>query len=449
MGIRMPGVTQYGALVDQLIQVEKQPIEVAKRRKDKVVEEKKEVEKLQKFLLELDSAMSSLKSKSDFYKMKVESSHPDIIEGTVNGFAQPGSYEFEVRGLAKNEKELAYGFPDKDKTEVGFGYMTIQREDQEVPSEIIIEPGSTLQDVVQKINELDIGVRALVINTKYYPESYRLLVISESSGTEAKVTIDEDTTFLEFKEQVSGRNLDVLFEDVPITDEDNTLDELIENVIFYLKRSEPGTRIQVSIAYDIDKTLGSIKNFVDKYNQIVLFAAEQSKNPQEGQPGLLSGDSSIRQIMRGLQQSLFPGGDTGGKYTTLSSIGITTNPKTGELMMDESKVRAALTENYEAVARIFIRSKFGDGVGERLAATIKGYRDPEVGVVRSRLRGLDKVIKNQDQDIERRERQIASKEEQIKRRFSALESQVNNMQAQGQYLKSRFGNQESGSQGGG
>jgi len=65
------------------------------------------------------------------------------------------------------------------------------------------------------------------------------------------------------------------------------------------------------------------------------------------------------------------------------------------------------------------------------------------------MRGLDNIIKNQDQDIERRERQLVSKEEQIKRRFSALEGQVNNMQAQGQYLKARFGNQESGSQGGG
>ncbi len=449
MGIRMPGVTQYGALVDQLIQLEKQPVEVAKRRKDKVLEEKKEVEKLQKYLVELDSAMSSLKTKGDFYKMKVESSHPDIIEGVVNGFAQPGSYEFEVRGLAKNEKELAYGFPDKDKTEVGFGYMTIEREDQDEPSEVIIEPGATLQDVVQQINELDIGVRALVINTKYYPESYRLLVISETSGAEARVNIDEDTTFMEFKEQVTGRNLDVLFEDVPVTDEDNTLDELLENVIFYLKRSEPGTRIQVSVGYDIDKTLAAIKTFVEKYNQVVTFAAEQSKNPSEGKPGALSGDSSVKQVMRGLQQSLFPNGQLTGKHTTLAEIGITTNPKSGELMMDESKVRAALTENYEGVAKIFIRSKFGEGVGDRLANKIKGYRDPEVGVVRSRIRGLDKVIKNQDQDIERRERQLVSKEEQIKRRFSVLEGQVNSMQAQSQYLKSKFGQQDGGPQGGG
>lgn len=448
MGVRMPGVTQYGALVDQLIQLEKQPVEVAKRRKDKVLEERKEVEKLQKYLVELDGAMSSLKTKTDFYKMKVESSHPDIIEGVVNGFAQTGSYEFEVRGLAKNEKELAYGFPDKDKTEVGFGYMTIEREDKEDPAEVIIEPGSTLQDVVQQINDLDIGVRALVINTKYYPESYRLLVISETSGAEARVNIDEDTTFLEFKEQVTGRNLDVLFEDVPVTDEDNTLDELLENVVFYLKRSEPGTRVQVSVGFDIDKTLASIKTFVEKYNQVVLFAGEQSKNPSEGKPGALSGDSSVKQVMRGLQSALFPNGELTGKHRTLSEIGITTNPKSGELMMDESKVRAALTENYEGVAKIFIRSKFGDGVGERIANKIKGYRDPEVGVVRSRIRGLDKVIKNQDEDIERRERQLVSKEEQIKRRFSVLEGQVNNMQAQSQYLKSKFGQSE-GPQGGG
>ena len=111
----------------------------------------------------------------------------------------------------------------------------------------------------------------MVINTKYKPDPYRLLVISNDSGQEAKITLDEDTTYLEFKEQVTGRNVDVLFEDVPVTDEDNNLESLVDGVIFKAKRSEPGTSVQVNVTYDIDKTLEGIQDFVRKYNEVSSF----------------------------------------------------------------------------------------------------------------------------------------------------------------------------------
>ena len=225
MPIRMNGIggSFDPKLVDQLIEAEKLPIESAKQRKEKFTVEKKEIDKLNGFLNELDSTLSSLKSRSDFFKMKVDSSHPDIMDGICKTDALIGTYEFEVRGMARADKQLAFGFPDKDATAVGFGYMEVEREDMS-PAEITIEPGSTLQDVARQINDAEVGVRAMVINTKYNPDSFRLLVISEKSGKEARIKLDEDTTFLEFKNQVAGQDLDVLFEDVPVTDTDNILD---------------------------------------------------------------------------------------------------------------------------------------------------------------------------------------------------------------------------------
>ena len=130
MEIAKPGSTTGlfdPTMVDKLIQVERMPIESAEKRKEKIVEEKTEFESLVTLVNDLDASLYPLRSKLDFYKMKVESSHPDILDGEVQGYTIPGSYEFEVRGLAKNEKELAYGFPDKDETSVGFGYMLIGR----------------------------------------------------------------------------------------------------------------------------------------------------------------------------------------------------------------------------------------------------------------------------------------------------------------------------------
>lgn len=443
MGIKFnPGLKAAGidpGMVEKLVEVQKIPLKSAQKRKEQTIAEKKEVETLNGLLSELDGTLTNLKTRYDFYKLKLDSSHPDIVDGTVSAGALLGTYEMEVRAMARSEKELAYGFPDKDETPVGFGFMLIERDDgQEV--EIEVEPYTTLQELANQINDSDAGVKAMVINTKYYPDAYRLLVVSEQSGKEAQIYLDEDTTFLEFKEQVTGRNLDVLFEDVPVTDEDNTLDELIDGVTLSVRRSEPGTRIQISVVHDLDATVEGIKNFVDKYNSVANFINGQFlENPDTGKYGILSGDSSIKLVMRQLQSALVTLPKGGEKFNTLSEIGISTNPKTGELSFNESKVRDALTEDYDSVANLFIRTSRSVGVAEALAQKLKNFRDPGFGAIKSRIRALDKIIDGHDQEIERRERQLESKEASIRRRFTALETTLSSLQGQSNFLKARFG----------
>jgi flagellar hook-associated protein 2 len=441
MGVRMPGMASGidPKMIDQLIQVEKIPVETAKKRREAVVEEKKEYEKLNTALNELDGALNKLKTRGDFNRLKVDSSNPDIIEGVAASMALPGSYEFEVRALARSEKELAMGFPDKDKTAVGFGFMQIEREDGD-PLELEIQPDATLKDVAQQINDLGSGLRAMVVNTKYNPDSFRLLVLSEKSGSESKINIDPDTTFLEFKEQVVGRSLDVLFEDVPVTNDENTLTELIDGVTFNVKRSEPGTRVQVNIAYDVDATIEGIKSFVEKYNGIAKFVHDQFQlDPETKKAGKLSADSSLRQVMRTLQGGLLNLQSSGGKFQNLADIGITTNPKSGELTLDDAKVKTALSDDYGSVAGLFAQTAGSAGIASKLAESIKAFRDPGSGTVKGRQRTFDTLIKNQDKEIERRERMMEQKEQQIRRKFSVLENQMANMSSQGSFLAARFG----------
>ena len=441
MPIRMPGVGGGfdPKLVEQLIEAEKIPVDNAKKRKEKFSTEKKEMDKLNGFLNDLDGALSGLKSRNDFFKMKVESSHPDIIDGICKTDALTGSYEFEVRGMARADKQLAYGFPDKDKSPVGFGYMEIEREDMS-SAEITIEPGSTLQDVARQINEAEAGVRAMVLNTKYNPDSFRLLVISEKSGKEARIKMDEDTTFLEFKNQVAGQDLDVLFEDVPVTDTDNTLDELVDGVTFNVKRAEAGTRVQLNITHDIDKTLEGIKAFVDKYNLLSNFGHGQYlEDPNTGKRGVLAGEQSLSSVLRGVQSVVSGTRSNGEKIQTLADIGITTDPKTGSLKMDDAKVKAALSEDYEGVAQLFIRGRDSAGLADLMASKLKQLRDPGSGAVKSRIRALDNIIKSQDEDISKRERQAETKGEGIRRRFAVLDGQIANMKSQGGVLNARMG----------
>jgi len=107
--------------------------------------------------------------------------------------------------------------------------------------------------------------------------------------------------------------------------------------------------------------------------------------------------------------------------------------------MDDAKVKAALSEDYEGVAQLFIRGRDSAGLADLMASKLKQLRDPGSGAVKSRIRALDNIIKSQDEDISKRERQAETKGEGIRRRFAVLDGQIANMKSQGGVLNSRMG----------
>jgi flagellar hook-associated protein 2 len=293
-----------------------------------------------------------------------------------------------------------------------------------------------------KINDMNTGVRAMVINTNYHPNPFRLLVINQQSGAESKIKIDGDTTFLDFggTGAVQPRNLEVLFEGVPITNTENKLSDVLSGVTLNIKGEAPGTTVKISVAPDIDQTLEAIREFVTKYNDVSNFIhSQQQIDPRTQRAGLLSSESSLRTVLRGLQSTFAGTENSGTKFNNLASIGITTDPKTGSLVMDEAKVRQNLAEDYDSVAELFIRSDRSRGIADQLGEKLRGYRDPNGGMVRSRLRSIDTIIRNADRDLEHKERQLQQREQAIRQRFNALETRMADLHSQGNYIAQRFG----------
>ncbi len=431
-------------LVDRIMEAEAAPMQQARARRDRVVQEKNDYASLGSMVGDLEKVAGGIKTPAGFRKLAVESSHPDILEGVVDGIALPGSYEMEVRGLAQSDKHLAFGFPDVDKTEIGFGYLGIEDEGG-VMKDITLDPGSTLKDAVGKINDTVSGVHAQIINTGISDEPFRLLVTSEKTGEAAKLLVDPDTTFLDFKKLKEAANLDVRFEDVDVQRADNKLDDLVEGVKLKAKRAEPGTKVTVNVTHDVDKTMVSIKDLTENYNKIAKLAHESaSTDPAAAGEKSLANSSDVRSMMRSMQGAVTTGGDMlsalkGSKYTSLADIGITTNAKTGELVTDETKLKAALADDYERVSKIFTASDSGEGIAGRITAAVQRFKDPVNGVLASRQRGLGSLIKNQDQQIERQERRLEDRRGELENRFNAMQSRVQGLEAQGAFLNAQAG----------
>lgn len=444
MGVRVnTGSGIDPGLVNKLVELERQPIKQLESRKKTVEEDRKAFREFTQLVSVLGQSLNGLRNPSDFRKLKVESSNPDLLDGVVDNSGVPGSYEIEIRHLAKAQKLLAEGFPDKDSTPVGFGYMTIELDDG-TTFDVDIDPdASTLQDVAKQINEAGAGCKALILNTKENLEnpdadSFRLLVISEKSGKAGKVYIDPDTTYLEFKEQMSGRNLEMLFEDVMVFDEDNTVEGLLPGLVINAKRAEPGTKVTLKIDFDAEKTFESINNFVTAYNNVSEFIDKQFQiNPQTNQAGALSKDSTLKQLQRGLQSALQY--QSSGKFRNLAEIGITSDPKTGTLKIDAAKVKKALSEDYDSVAELFVQTEKGAGFGTRMSDTVRNAQNQQTGVLGSKEREYKRTLESFDDDIVRKERAASQRAEGIKRKFAALEGLINGMNSQGQALAARLG----------
>lgn len=424
-------------MVDSILESEKLPINAAKERKDHISSNRNEFKTFDGLLDSFGKSLDSIKTKRSFTKLSLESSHPELLEGSISAFAQPGSYEFEIEGVAKQARELGFGFADKDKTPVGFGFMKVGVGN--AIHDITIPPGSTLQDVAQKINENATNVKAMVINTGDKEDPFRLMVSSLESGKEAVLNIDPDTTFNEFKGISNPQDLKVKFEGVDVRRAGNKLDDLIDGVSLNAKRAEPGTRIQVDVKQDIDQTSQGIKDFVKQYNEISSFARNQSVvNPSTGKAGPLSGDSALRASVRQLQGNI-SNSRVGKDGPSLADIGITTDPHSGSLSLDETKLKDALTKNYDGVASVFANSEQGPGIAQKLSETIHQLRDRSTGAVSQRLKGMDQRIKQQEQAISRSEERLADKRKHLEKTFASLDAKMAGMQNTSEFLGARFG----------
>jgi flagellar hook-associated protein 2 len=160
-------------------------------------------------------------------------------------------------------------------------------------------------------------------------------------------------------------------------------------------------------------------------------------DPATQKAGPLSRDNTLRTLRNTLQSSLqFV---NSGKFRNIAEVGITTDPKTGSLKLDDAKLKKALSEDYLGVAQLFVQSPAGNGIGTTLSDAVKGIQNNQDGVLPSKDREFKRLLENMDEELVRKERQIGQKAEGIKRKFAALESTMNNMRGQSQAIAERLG----------
>lgn len=145
-----------------------------------------------------------------------------------------------------------------------------------------------------------------------------------------------------------------------ISKSSNTISDVIQGVTLNLLQAGASTdTIEVNVSEETGSIQGQVESFISAYNSAIGYLHDQlsfdPENVETSTPQVLLGDSTAVLLNRQLQNiigSIVPGASSG--LNSLAQLGVSTNPDTAEISLDESKFQSALSGSLIDVTRLFI-----------------------------------------------------------------------------------------------
>lgn len=441
-GIRITGMASGlpPNIVEQLMDAERIPVKQMEASKLKQEDKLKLVTDLETKVSDITKNLSELTSTTGFSDKKFISGDANVIDGQVDPqVAIPGDYAIEVVQLAQKPAAISNGFPDRDETQIGTGYIKFQTPEGE--KEVYINgANSTLDGVVKQINGANYGLKAQVIeDRKDRDNPFKVLISGLATGENSQVNfpriylLDGDQDMF-FDQSRAAQNAKVKIDGFEVEVPENQISTLIPGVTLDLKSAAPGREIRLGVKENLEVISGKIKTFVDSYNAALEFIQKQSKiqgtdgkNPKLGP---LGGDGMLRSIENSLRRVILnPQLGVETPIRRVGELGIEFN-RNGTLNFSQDKFNKMLNANPQAVAAFFRGDGFSTGFVAGLKREIGNLLNGQFGVLANRKKGMQDRINQTNSRIETKERQLEKKEESLRRKFADLEQKMSSLNSQ-------------------
>jgi len=225
----------------------------------------------------------------------------------------------------------------------------------------ITSENTTLQGIMNAINDADAGVYASIINDGSGINPYHLVITSSRMGKAGRMVIDPALSTgksLELTTTVLPQNAAIVIgeegSEVLITDTSNQIDQAIPGVTLSLISADPDTTVNVSVEADIEGIRQAISNLIDAYNNLIDDINQQQSydadTNQEGGP--LFGKITLTNIRNQIVQIITNPVEGSSSITSIFELGITPD-LTGHLNVNETTLNQILTTDLEGVKELF------------------------------------------------------------------------------------------------
>jgi len=415
---------------------------------------------LKDLLQKLNSSANKFRTISGSAVVKTASSSDEtILTGSASNSATNGTYSINVSQLAKNAtysfKTNSSSYSSADSiinSSINNGASSTDRtvaftigtgSDQEVVN-VALTNTSTLNDLVTSFNNSSTKGTASVVNagTSASPD-YRVVIntdnqglskgqISVSVGTEITTAgsgaLNNNTT-----SQATDSTLSISGISGTITRSTNSISDVINGVTLNLQST--GSAV-ISVGDDSNATVSNVQSFVDAYNDVVNYIAENdlvTRQEDSGEVqnifGALAGTSLDENILTSLRNAISGSGTTGRTVNVFADLGITTE-RDGTLKFDSAKLKEAVSNDPEGVRTI--TQNLGDtlaGVSGTIAqyTRFNGLIDQATSANTSGISGMQSKIADTEKSLSEREASLTAQ-------FARLESLIGQLNSQQQQL---------------
>lgn len=377
------------SIVSQLMTVEQRPLTALAKKEASYQAKLSAYGSVSGALSNFQSAISGLSNAAKLQALKATPSDTSVFTASASSIAIAGVYSLDaITKLAQSQKLAATGQASSTAT-IGNGTLTFDfgaitggtfdaatgkytgatftSSGAGTKLVTIDATNNSLQGIRDAINTAKIGVTATIINDGG-ASPYRLALTSDSIGkaNSIKVSVTGDAalsnllahdpgnnTGQSLAETVTAQNAEFKVDGVSVSKTSNTVTDVIQGVTLNLQKAT-ATPVNLTVARDNATIKSSVESFVKAYNDLNKILKDISAyNPETKTGSILQGDSTVRMLQSKMHSVLnTPVGNTGGSLSTLSQIGVSFQ-KDGTLVLDASKLNAAITSNFSDIASLF------------------------------------------------------------------------------------------------
>lgn len=379
--MNIPGIStglDTAGIIEKLMSLERRPYYSLEKKVEKLELKKELFQEVNTKALELQALSFELTLDKTYHNYTVDVSNEGIVDATINGLVNPDvEYVIDVTQLARkhtiaSDQQTQVGNNDES---LGYNGGTFSINGVE----ITIGDNFSLEDIRDLINgEKRAGVTASIVNKTLMIESNESGSANTISLSDVSGTVLQDLGIVDglgnIKNEVYAPQ-DAIYSvnGLSFTGDSNELDGVIEGLSITLEGI--GTT-HIRIENDIDSTVDKIKNFVEKYNEMMNYLADKiTEKPLEERiinsvtddekrkellkKGLLSSDRLLIKLQTDLRNEIsrvvgsLSIEDIGLMTKGMSGGVMSEEAKRGIIELDEEKIRNALKENPDKVMALF------------------------------------------------------------------------------------------------
>ena len=212
---------------------------------------------------------------------------------------------------------------------------------------------------------------------------------------------------------------------------DNTFSDLLPGTTLTLLKADPAVEVTVGVTRDPEAVVAKVRSLMDAVNGVMSWVRTNSTyDVATRKGGPMVGESAVRSLPGTLVNAAGTG-QASGAYQVPGQLGLSPT-RTGELALDESKLRAALAADPDAAGRLIA------GLSSALAKVADDAAKVG-GVVKTGQDSVASRTKDLTARIDAWDTRLLAVQARYQRQFSALDVALSKMNSQSSWLAGQIG----------